>query len=185
MEATALWCYLWSRSTWVESHTNQLLGEDDINTSRFPHCIEHRPSFDSNVSSISLNDTLTMWLWLAFFEGLLISIVLRNTYTVWVGKRQCKEWTNCAPGGKLCLSQLSRLWLYEDIARSGLSVWYNLSCAVMDIERSLEDDSGRFPVGHHSWAERPWSSFFLPSLSPGARWPLGSYSTQHLSLTLS
>ena len=69
MEATALRCYLWSRSTWVESHTNQLLGEDDINTSRFPHCIEHRPSFDSNVSSISLNDTLTMWLRLSFLKA--------------------------------------------------------------------------------------------------------------------
>jgi len=36
---------------------NQLLGEDGIDASRFPHGIRHHPSLDSNILWISLNDT--------------------------------------------------------------------------------------------------------------------------------
>jgi len=36
---------------------NQLLGEDGIDASRFPHGIRHHPSLDSNILLISLNNT--------------------------------------------------------------------------------------------------------------------------------
>ena len=57
MEAQPFNACLWPRSISVRIHTNQPLEEDGIGTSRFPHCIRHHSSLDSNILSISLNDT--------------------------------------------------------------------------------------------------------------------------------